>query len=125
MDFEGIPATPTGDDQELQMILWDMVQTEFLQESSRLAERIQDELNRLLNTPNRGIKQAPFRVLMGATMPAVLVEVAFITNPEEEKLLRDERFLDKTAMALYRSILGFKREYETMVQGGFVAPSRH
>lgn len=105
-------------DDGLEMILWDLAQTEFLLESSRLAERIQEELNRLLDTPNRGIKQAPFRVLEGATMPAVLVEVAFITNPEEELLLLQESFRERIATALYRSVLAFKRDYETMSKGG-------
>jgi len=105
-------------DNGLEMILWDLAQTEFLLESSRLAERIQEELNHLLNTPNRGIKQAPFRVLEGATMPAVLVEVAFITNPEEELLLLKESFRERIATALYRSVLAFKRDYETMSKGG-------
>jgi N-acetylmuramoyl-L-alanine amidase len=107
-----------GSGEGLEMILWDLAQTEFLLESSRLAERIQEELNRLLNTPNRGIKQAPFRVLEGATMPAVLVEMAFITNPEEELLLLKEAFRERIATALYRSVLAFKRDYETMSRGG-------
>lgn len=104
-------------DAGLEMILWDLAQTEYLLESSRLAERIQQELNSLLNTPNRGIKQAPFRVLEGATMPAVLVETAFITNPEEELLLLKESFRERIATALYRSVLAFKRDYETMSRG--------
>jgi len=109
---------PESGDSGLEMILWDLAQTEFLLESSRLAERIQDELNRLLNTPNRGIKQAPFRVLEGATMPAVLVEMAFITNPDDELLLLQENFRERIATALYRSVLAFKRDYETMSGGG-------
>ncbi len=114
-------SNPAAAGEGLEMILWDLAQTEFLLESSRLAERIQEELNRLLNTPNRGIKQAPFRVLEGATMPAVLVEMAFITNPEEELLLLKESFRERIATALYRSVLAFKRDYETMSKGGAAA----
>lgn len=113
-----------GSDSGLQMILWDLAQTEFLLESSRLAERIQDELNQLLNTPNRGIKQAPFRVLEGATMPAVLVEMAFITNAEDELLLLQEKFRERIATALYRSVMAFKRDYETMSRGGDLSPEK-
>ena len=116
-----VEEVSAGSDTGLQMILWDLAQTEFLLESSRLAERIQEELNRLLNTPNRGIKQAPFRVLEGATMPAVLVEMAFISNPEDELLLLQERFRERIATALYRSVLAFKRDYETMSRGGAAA----
>ena len=58
----------------LDFILWDLAQSAHLKESSELAEAIQKELNAVSGHANRGIKQAPFRVLVGATMPAVLVE---------------------------------------------------
>ena len=67
----GLTQAPALED-DLKLILWDMAQTEFLTESSQLAEMIQQELNNTLSISNRGIKQAPFRVLTGATMPAVL-----------------------------------------------------
>src|SRR5262249_10964282 len=79
----------------LEMVLWDLAQSAFLKESSGLAEMVQENLNDALDIANRGIKQAPFRVLMGATMPAILIEVAFITSPEEEKRLKDATFKDK------------------------------
>lgn len=92
------------EDDELKMILWDMAQNEYIKESSRLAEFIQDELNILLHTRNRGVKQAPFRVLMRAAMPAVLVEVVFISNPYEEQKLQDDGFLENVADAIYKGI---------------------
>ncbi|MCP5108933.1 MAG: N-acetylmuramoyl-L-alanine amidase, partial [bacterium] len=92
------------EDDELKMILWDMAQNEYIKESSRLAEFMQDELNILLHTRNRGVKQAPFRVLMRAAMPAVLVEVAFLSNAYEEGKLQDDAFLDNVADALYTGI---------------------
>jgi N-acetylmuramoyl-L-alanine amidase len=85
-----------------------MAQTEFLTESSQLAEIIQQELNETLSISNRGIKQAPFRVLTGATMPAVLVEVGFINNPDEEKLMGDGEYQMKIAAAILRSIQLFQ-----------------
>jgi N-acetylmuramoyl-L-alanine amidase len=93
-----------ANDDELKMILWDMAQNEYIKESSILAEYIQNELNVLLKTRNRGVKQAPFRVLMRAAMPAVLVEVAFLSNPSEERKLRDDAFLDRVADAIYLGI---------------------
>lgn len=93
-----------AEDDELKMILWDMAQNEYIKESSKLAEFIQDELNILLHTRNRGVKQAPFRVLMRAAMPAVLVEVAFLSNPYEEQKLQDDQFLDNVADAIYTGI---------------------
>ena len=94
-------------DDELKMILWDMAQNEYIKESSVLAEYIQNELNVLLQTINRGVKQAPFRVLMRAAMPAVLVEVAFISNLSEERQLQEKAFLDKIANAIYSGISKF------------------
>ncbi len=67
----------------LDLILWDMAQSEVLNESARLALRVQARLNALLGLKDRGVKQAPFVVLTGATMPAVLVEVGFLSNSEE------------------------------------------
>lgn len=93
-----------AEDDELKMILWDMAQNEYIKESSKLAEFIQDELNILLHTRNRGVKQAPFRVLMRAAMPAVLVEVAFLSNPYEEQKLQNDQFLDNVADAIYSGI---------------------
>jgi len=94
--------------EDLKLILWDMAQTEYLTESSQLAEMIQQELNKELNISNRGIKQAPFRVLTGATMPAVLVEVGFINNAEEEKLMANSEYQAKIATAIFRSIQKFE-----------------
>jgi N-acetylmuramoyl-L-alanine amidase len=93
----------------LDLVLWDLAQSAFLKESSDLAEAIQDRLNDTLGVRNRGIKQAPFRVLMGATMPAVLVEIAFISSPDEEKRLRDAAFKDRIADALAESIRRFRQ----------------
>ena len=89
---------------ELKMILWNMAQTEYIKESSKLAEFIQAELNVLMHTRNRGVKQAPFRVLMRAAMPAILIEIAFISNPTEERKLKDDSFLERTAYSIYNGI---------------------
>ncbi len=99
------------EEDDIMMILWDMAQSAFIKQSSQLAETIQMELNSLLSTKNRGIKQAPFKVLTGVACPAVLVEVAFITNPAEEKKLMDEEFQNKVARAIYRGISNFLRKY--------------
>jgi N-acetylmuramoyl-L-alanine amidase len=101
---------------ELKMILWNMAQTEHIRESSKLAEYIQNELNELLGTRDRGVKQAPFRVLMRTAMPAVLIEAAFISNASEEKKLQNEDFLDKVAMAIYNGISKFIYYYNSIVK---------
>jgi N-acetylmuramoyl-L-alanine amidase len=104
---EGVKANSS-----LEMILWDLAQSAFLKESSALAEIIQGNLNDALGINNRGIKQAPFRVLMGATMPAVLVEIGFITNPDEERRLRDAAFKDRLAAAIFESVRRYHDRYQ-------------
>ncbi len=100
------PTAATGNP-DLDFVLWDLAQSAHLKESSEIAEAIQVELNAVSGTASRGIKQAPFRVLVGATMPAVLVEVAFISNGEEEKRLRTPEFQQAVADAVARAVARF------------------
>lgn len=102
--------SPNEDD--IKMILWDMAQVDYLRKSSELAESIQAELNTLLGTRNRGVKQAPFKVLTGVACPAVLVEVAFISNPDEERKLGTAEFQQKVAQAIYDGLANFLRKNE-------------
>jgi N-acetylmuramoyl-L-alanine amidase len=101
-----------GSPDVLRSILWDLAQSDFQQESSRVAEAIQNSLDRALRRPSRGVKQAPFHVLGGAAMPAVLVEIGFISNPQEEQRLRDDGYRDRIARALVAGIAGYKRSYD-------------
>jgi N-acetylmuramoyl-L-alanine amidase len=97
---------------DLQLILWDLAQSYHLAASQRVANLIQQELNSTLGLRDRGVKQAPFRVLMGAAMPAVLVELGFLSNPEEESRLRDPRYRAELVEALVRAISRFRAEVE-------------
>ncbi|MCU0242396.1 MAG: N-acetylmuramoyl-L-alanine amidase [Vicinamibacteria bacterium] len=96
---------------DLSLVLWDMAQADHLAESSALASRIQEELGALTGSEIRGVKQAPFRVLVGAAMPAVLVETAFISNPEEEKQLLLEKHQNDLVAAMVRGIARFDQEH--------------
>jgi N-acetylmuramoyl-L-alanine amidase len=96
----------------LRAILWDMANTLYLKESSELAQILLEELDNILKVDNRGVKSAPFFVLMGAAMPAVLTEVAFISNSAEERKLQAERYKDRVAEALYAGVARFKARYE-------------
>lgn len=98
------------EDSVLSSILQDLAQKAFLQESERLAVSIQTQLNHLGGIRERGVKQAPFVVLRGAAMPAVLVEVGFLSNPKEEARLRDEAFQKKAAEAI---AMGIRRHFAT------------
>jgi N-acetylmuramoyl-L-alanine amidase len=109
---------PASGDNGLQMLLWDMAQTAHLQESAVLAEMIQSNLNRVGGTTDRGIKQAPFVVLKGANMPAVLVEVGFLSNPDEERLLADPSHRQRIADALFASLSEYRRRQMMLLGGG-------
>jgi N-acetylmuramoyl-L-alanine amidase len=63
------------------------------------------------------VQQAPFRVLVAANMPAVLVEMAFLSNPEEERLLATDEFKNKIVQALYDAILRYRSRVEAQAAG--------
>jgi N-acetylmuramoyl-L-alanine amidase len=106
------PATgrPAGRGSEIvKTMLWDLAQAEFQTESSRLAETVLDSMTAGLRIPNRGVKQAGFYVLGGAAMPAILVEIGFVSNPREEKRLKDTRYRDEIARAIANGLAEYKR----------------
>ncbi|MCD6362994.1 MAG: N-acetylmuramoyl-L-alanine amidase [Synergistetes bacterium] len=85
-------------------ILADMMKNAKIDESAKFAESLYRSLKRGLRIPVRRIAQAPFFVLRGAVMPAVLVELAFITNPREETLLRRASWQRKVAILLAKGV---------------------
>ncbi len=93
-------------------ILWELAQSEFQSESSRLAETVLDSMTESLRIPNRGVKQAGFYVLGGAAMPAILIEIGFVTNPKEEKRLKDSRYRDEIARAIVSGLADYKRAWD-------------
>lgn len=109
------PADPAAQQamEDLELILWDLSQSHHLAESQRFANLVQGELNQALQLRDRGVKQAPFRVLKGATMPAVLVELGFISNPDEEKKLQDPEYRGALIASLARAV----QRYKAMVEG--------
>jgi N-acetylmuramoyl-L-alanine amidase len=125
----GTPATAPPEAQadpqameDLQLILWDLAQSHHLAESQRFANLVQGELNQTLQLRDRGVKQAPFRVLMGANMPAVLVELGFISNPDEEKKLQSPEYRSGLIAALVRSVQRYKAQVENRPEPGETAP---
>ena len=89
-------------------ILGDLLATEQLADSQEFARIAQRELARSAQRRSRGVKQAPFVVLMGVRMPAVLVEVGFITNREDERALRKPSERERIAAALARAVAAFR-----------------
>jgi len=106
-ETEALPVFGGGT-RDIEVILWEMAQARYIEQSALLAEAVEVALReRVLMSP-RAIQQAPFRVLVGANMPAVLVEMGFITNPEQEKLLSTEAFQSSIVQALVESIVRYR-----------------
>ncbi len=91
-------------DDPLTQLLGDMIVNEYVRESSEFAKLVQHELAELDGAKSRGVKQAPFVVLMGVQMPAALIEIGFISNPAEEKKLKQVAHRDRLASAIVSAI---------------------
>ena len=96
--------------QELEGLLWSLARNEHMNDSSAIAGNIDLQVSKRLQLFNRGVKQAGFYVLRGTSMPAILVESAFITHPKEEGLLRSARFHRKLVDALYAGLLDYEKK---------------
>ena len=97
---------------DLQDIIKKIARNEKIEESKELASDIQDALTQRLQNvnqrqKNRGVKKAPFVVLIGANMPSVLSEISFISNPSDEKLLRKGDQRQRVADGLYHGIAAY------------------
>lgn len=104
-----------GDFGNPNFILAAMAHNEFVRESEELAGLISNGLARWTQRPNLGVEQAGFYVLVGASMPSVLVEIGFISHREEEKVLRDRAEQKRIARGIFEGIKRFKELYEMPV----------
>ena len=95
-------------------ILLSLAQNEYQKDSEELAAMVQDDVSGRTRVRNRGVRQAGFSVLVGASMPSILVEVAFISNKQEAQKLKSRKFQKKVAEGLYASIRRFKDKYENV-----------
>ncbi len=111
-----------GGQDSVKAILWDMAYALYTRESAELAGMLLEELDKLLSVNNRGVKSGPFFVLMGAAMPSALVEVAFITNQQDERKLQEEVYKQKVAEALLEGIAKFRVRYEKRLGVAPAAP---
>jgi len=92
---------------DVEGILEDMLYTNKQSESRILAEYVAKETTKMIGSRNRGIKESHFFVLRNTLIPAVLVEVGFMSNPREERLLRKSLYRQKIANGLARSIMAY------------------
>ena len=86
-----------------------IAQSAFASKSEQFASMVQKEIKKRVQSKDRGVKQAGFYVLMGASMPNVLVELGFISNPTEEKKLRSHQYRDQLATAIYRAVEQYQK----------------
>jgi len=105
-------ATAQGGVHDLQDLVLKITRTEKIDESKELAEDIQDSLSRRIqktNKPvkNRGVRKAPFVVLIGAAMPSILTEISFLSNPADEQLLKKPEQRQKVAEGLYQGMASY------------------
>jgi len=114
--FETRTAARGGD--PLSFLLNDMAQNEHLRESNELAELIQRRIGSVHPGPSRGVKQAGFRVLVTAFMPAVLVEIGFGTNASEASYMTDPNRMEELSSAVADGVLEYLKRYERRVAAG-------
>ena len=104
-----------GDFSSENLILATMAQNVFMKESEFFAAAIQKELAKVIGSKNRGVKQAGFQVLVGASMPNVLIETGFLSNSREEKNLNKKGFRKKIARGIFNALVEFKDKYENAI----------
>jgi N-acetylmuramoyl-L-alanine amidase len=97
---------------DLQDLVKKIAQTEKIDESKELAEDVQDSLSKRIqksgkSARNRGVRKAPFLVLIGADMPSILTEISFLSNPADEKLLKQPEQRQKVAEGLYQGMVSY------------------
>jgi N-acetylmuramoyl-L-alanine amidase len=104
-------ATSRRSVSDLEFILNDLIKTAKTNDSVRLASAVQGRVAKNLrekfSTRSNGVKGAPFYVLVGTKMPSILVEVSYISNPREEKLLRSDRYLEEIIEGISKGLLDY------------------
>ena len=106
IELEGNKFEQLTDEQLIQATI---AQSGFVQYSEKFAALIQEEIDKRVQSRNRGVKQAGFYVLMGASMPNVLIELGYISNPNEEKKLNSSSYRDMLATSIYYAIVKYQK----------------
>jgi N-acetylmuramoyl-L-alanine amidase len=101
---------------DLESLVKKIAQTEKIDESKEFAQDIQDSLAKRTqkNVKNRGVRKAPFVVLIGADMPSILTEISFLSNPSDEKLLKQPEQRQRVAEGLFQGIFSYLQNMNSM-----------
>ena len=97
-----------GGVRSIEVVSWDVAQVRHLDRSARFARIVDTELRRQVAMRPTGVQRAPFRVLVGANMPAVLVELGFLSNPAQAERLASASFQETLAQALFQSVVRYR-----------------
>jgi N-acetylmuramoyl-L-alanine amidase len=101
--------TVGGGSRDIEMIPWELAQLRCLGQSALLAGALEEQFRERVRLNPRAVQQGPFRVLAGANMPAVLVEIGFLTNPDEEQQLALDTYQATVAQAILDGLLRFRQ----------------
>jgi N-acetylmuramoyl-L-alanine amidase len=104
-----------GGSREIELVPWDLAQTRHLDQSSAFADLLQQTLHDRVPLATRPVDRAPLRVLESANMPAILLELGYLTNPDQAKLLVGDAFQNAVVQALFDAIVRFR---DTLPGGG-------
>lgn len=107
---EAAENAAAGEPDDVEFIVWELVQNRFISSSSQLAEVLQQGVVADLDLLDRGVRQAGFRVLVGAYMPAVLVEMGFLTFAQEERQLGERSYQRRLAQAMGDAIIQYSAQ---------------
>jgi len=95
-----------------------LTQSAYMRQSEQLASSIQTQFDERVHRKDRGVHQAGFYVLWSASMPSVLVELGFLTNPKEARYLNSDQGQTYLASAIFRAVRSYKKQYEKGIFAG-------
>jgi N-acetylmuramoyl-L-alanine amidase len=122
-------AVGQGNIHDLEDMVKKIARTEKIDESKELAEDIQDSLSKRIQktakpVKNRGVRKAPFVVLIGADMPSILTEISFLSNPSDEQLLKKPEHRQRIAEGVFAGVTSYLQSMNSMNVNGTTKPSR-
>jgi N-acetylmuramoyl-L-alanine amidase len=114
---------------DLEEVVKKIARTEKIDESRELAEDVQDSLSKRIQkttkpVKNRGVRKAPFVVLIGADMPSILTEISFLSNAADEQLLKKPEYRQRMAEGLYQGVSDYLQSMNSMAVNGTAKPGR-
>jgi N-acetylmuramoyl-L-alanine amidase len=101
-----------GGNRAIDLILWETAQARYLEQSATLAGFVEQAMRGKVEMSPRAVQQAPFRVLVGANMPAALVEIGYLSNADQESQLATAGYQDQVAQALLDALIRFREFIE-------------